>query len=148
MRLSNRSLKTILCLCGLTVLMAVTANPAEAIIVIDTKTGMIGVVEGQTLRINVANVGDRGDIHACWKVFDMMGNMVAELDGRSLPPGMAMSFDYHAPDPQRMELRVEVQVEDPDETSAKRLRDRTRITVEVFDTDTGKTEVFYPLDPQ
>ena len=147
------SLKLIACLFAMTVMMAVLATPSEAYIIDGGKTGLIGITDGQTLRVNVANVGSAGALEPCIKVFDAMGNLVAEFEGDRLTAGMAASFDLNRDDivdsRGRLELRLETEVEDPDERDARRLRKRVRITVEIFDNATGKTEVFTaPPDPE
>jgi hypothetical protein len=149
MRFSNPSFNLFACLFALMVLMAISATPGEAIIVIDGgKTGMIGITDGQTLRINLANVGSSaGAFEPCIKVFDAMGNLVAEFEGDRLLAGMAASFDLNRDDildsRGRLELRVEIELQVPDDTNTRRVRDNIRITVEVFDNATGKTAVFW-----
>jgi hypothetical protein len=135
--MKNRNYLFVVC----ALLMVFAATQAEAIIVVDGKSGMIGVTPGQTLRINVANVGDEvSGIGPCVIVFNSIGNEVARFDGDPLFAGMAMSFDYVArPDEGRTELRVGVKLEDREETSSRRLRGRVRLTIEVFDNTTGGT---------
>ena len=148
MKFSKGSLKLIACLFALTVMMAVSATPSEAYIIDGSKTGVIGVTDGQTLRVNVANVGSSAvALEPCVKVFDAMGNLVAEFEGDRLLAGMAASFDLNRDDildsRGRLELRVETELEVPDDANIRRVRDSIRITIEVFDNATGKTEVFW-----
>src|SRR5262245_35891363 len=140
MKVLHGSLKTIVYLFACTLLMVTAATQAEAIIIINSKSGMIGVTTGQTLRINIANVGDEvSGIQPCVIVFDKLGKEVARFDGDPLFAGMAASFDHDPPDDGRTELRVMIQLEDREETSGKRLKNRVRTTLEVFDNATGNT---------
>lgn len=124
-----------------TFLVTVSAMQAEAIVIVNSKSGMIGVAAGQTLRINVANVGDEvSGIAPCVIVFDTLGNQLARFDGDPLFSGKAASFDYVLPaDNSRTELRALIQLEDREETSGKHLKGRVRTTLEVFDNATGGT---------
>lgn len=146
MKIFKSSLTLIVAFLTIAVLMAVSAIPAEAFL-IQEKTGMIGVTDGQTLRVNVTNLGSNAGPSPHIKVFDAMGNVVARFDSDRLPAGISMSFDLNRDDildsRGRLELRVETELEVPDDTNSRRVRDSIRITVEIFDNATGKTEVFW-----
>jgi hypothetical protein len=141
MKALHCSLKSIVSLLACTLLMIVSAVQAEAIIIVNSKSGMIGVTGSQTLRINIANVGDEvSGIQPYVIVFDTLGNELARFDGDPLFSGKAASFDFsRPPDDGRTELRVVIQLEDREEVSSKRLKGRVRTTLEVFDNATGGT---------
>jgi hypothetical protein len=163
MRFSKYSGNLIICLFALTVLMGVSPTPGEAFIIDGSKTGMIGITDGQTLRVNVANVGSgAAAFEPCIKVYDAMGHLLVELEGNRLPAGVAMSFDLNRDDIMdsrgRLELRVEIELEDPDETNARRLRDRTTqpekqkcsgvILTNKYLPQAQKTQSFVSIDPR
>ena len=135
------SLKSIVSLFVCTLLMALSAMQAEAIVIVNSKSGMIGITAGQTLRINVANVGNElSAVVPCAIVYDSLGNEIARFEGDPLFSGKAASFDYRlGADDSRTELRVVIQLEDREEISGKRLKGRVRTTLEVFDNATGGT---------
>jgi hypothetical protein len=140
MKVLHCSLKTTVYLFVCMFFMVIGAMRAEAIIIVN-RSGMIGVTGSQTLRINIANVGNEvSGIAPCVIVFDTFGTELARFDGDPLFSGKAASFDYVAPpDDGRTELRVVIQLEDRQEISGKRLKGRVRTTLEVFDNATGGT---------
>lgn len=115
------------------------ARPAQAIIVVDGKTGMFTLARGEAAKIHIVNTGEVGGIVPCTRVFDSAGNMLAEFPPRNVALGEASSFVFHPPDPQQpITIRVEMEVE------GVRHRDRNTAfipTLEVFDTATGRTSV-------
>ena len=141
MKVLHCSLNTSVYLFAFALLMTVYAMQAEAIVIINSKSGLVGVTGSQTLRINIANVGEQvSGIQPCVIVFDTLGNEVAHFDGDPLFSGKAASFDYRLnSDDSRTELRVVIQLEDREEISVKRLKGRIRTTLELFDNATGGT---------
>lgn len=153
--------------------MAAGATRVEAIVVVDSKTGLFGLTAGQTVRINVLNTGAGrvGGIVPCFGVFDMAGTLLAEFEaGAPVPPGQGTFFDFDASRlglraGQRAQVRVEVELvgsnppgdttppdpnQPPDPTQPpdpnRRIRpDDAIVTVEVFDNDTGKTMFVLPV---
>jgi hypothetical protein len=116
------------------------ARLAQAIIIIDNKTGMFTLTQGEAARVHVVNTGEqRGGILPCTKFLDGDGNLLAEFQGRALTLDQADSFVFIPPDPQQpMAIRVELTIEGVSS------RDRATAfipTCEVFDTATGKTSV-------
>lgn len=115
------------------------AEPAQAIIVVDTKTGLFTLAQGEAARIHIVNTGEVGGIIPCTKVFDSNGNLLREFPQRSVAMGESASFVFHPPDPQQpVAIRIEMTVE------GVRHRDRSIAfipTLEVFETATGKTSV-------
>lgn len=135
------------------------AAPAWAIIIINNKTGLFGVTGGQTIRVSVLNASDRGSIQPCTKVFDMSGTMLAEVEGMPLRPGEGTFVDFNAADfglreGQRMQVRVELEAQPPDQAQPPdplhppdpglTRPDDVILTLEVFDTETGKTVFTMP----
>jgi hypothetical protein len=126
------------------------ASPAHAIIII-CKSGMIGFTTGRTARVNVVNYGDpdQRPVAVSVKFLNKDGDVLGEFRLTDpLQPGKAAAFDLNRDDlvgaaPGRHELRVEVTYGDPDEKKADDLRNRVRITIEIINNETGKTEVFW-----
>ena len=161
MKTRNRPTKLLATSLALVVLSAVWgARPARAIIIIGTKTGLFGVAAGQKVRTSFVNLAQkRVGIVPCTKVFDIDGNMIAEHEGMPLQAGQGAFFDFDAGrlglrPGERAQIRVEVVLEQPpdptqppdpaqppDPTGPRdRIRpDAAAVTVEVFDSDTGKT---------
>jgi hypothetical protein len=100
--------------------------------------GMFGVARGQIARINVAHIGDAGSrpIQVEMLFVDATGAVVAR-DSKTIAPGQAVFFDVAfeavGGDGDRTELRVVISGQPERNLSS---------SVEVFDTDTGKTTVF------
>ena len=129
------------------------ATPASAIIIIGTRTGLFGVTGAETIRVSVLNAGARGGILPCTKLFDLSGQLLAELDGAMVRQGEGTFVDFDAaqfrPAPgQRLQVRVEVALEQPADPlqppDAAQPPDPLRagnviLTLEVFDTETGRT---------
>ena len=106
-------------------------------------SGMFGVAEGQVARINAVNLGgpDTRPIQIEMQFIDAMGNVVAR-DTETIAAGQATFFDFAAfvIEGNRVQLRVLVGMVDPPEPDKN-----LKITIEVFDADTGKTTFF--VDP-
>jgi hypothetical protein len=100
--------------------------------------GMFGVARGQIARINATHIGDAGSrpIQVEMLFVDATGAVVAR-DSKTIAPGQAVFFDVAfeavGGDGDRTELRVVISGE-PERN--------LRSSVEVFDADTGKTNVF------
>ena len=118
------------------------ARPAQAIIIINNKTGIFTLTSDQSLRVHVVNTGEeRGIIIIGGRVLDSEGNTLAEFGGRRLPLGQAESFEFM---PRLMEgerlqkVRVELMID----SASRKAKEVSFIpTLEVFDTATGKTSV-------
>jgi hypothetical protein len=131
------------------------ARPAQAII-INGKTGLFGVAEGQTVRVSIVNLAQtKGGVVPCIGIFDLNGTEIARQEStRSLMMGQGMFFDFDAASfglrgGERAQIRVEVKLEQPPDPTRTQPPDPTRpedvmVTVEVFDTDTGKTMFIVP----
>ena len=118
-------------------------------------SGMVGIVQGQTLRLSVVNLSEAGC--PCWRVIlnfrDAAGELVRRSDGSivqqqiELEPGRAqsldLSYDELPPSPIRQQLRAVARLTPPDGTNQehKPFRDQIITTVEIFDNATGRTEV-------
>jgi hypothetical protein len=123
--------------------------------------GMIGVALNQTGRLNVVNTAPAPTgpvaLVACsltLQLFDDQANKVAELAVDNLEPGKALHLDLPRPaaasnvtDPLRIQVRGVVIVGGPilprplDPTVAVLSVCAVAPTLEVFDNDTGKTQV-------
>lgn len=108
------------------------------------RLGTIGIVQGQTLRVNISNIGnpELRDAIACVgtvEFFDQEGNVLGQTRLR-LIPGQGQSTDLVGDDNligdphMRLEVRAVVQVDTKDCPAVA--------SMELFDTETGKTEVF------
>ncbi len=110
--------------------------------------GMVGVVRGQTARLNAANLGGP-DTHPCaMKVMfvDDQGNSLLEDRSMIIDGGKSAFLDLNAdalggPDTrpgERFQIRAAVNTLGGPDTKG-RCRQTIRLTLEVFDNDTGKT---------
>ena len=120
------------------------------------RTGLFGVTGSQTIRVSVLNASDKGIVVPCAKVFDMSGTMLAEVEGMPLRPGEGTFVDFNAAafglrEGQRMQLRAEVEAHPPDPAqppdpgrAARVQPDDVILTLEVFDTETGRTGFTMP----
>jgi hypothetical protein len=125
-------------------------------------SGMVGLAQGQTIRINVVNLG--GIISSVRLNFrDADGQLLRRSDGSivqhsvNLEPGRATSLDLNydelPPSPIRLQLRAVVRFAPPGTESESGGFERTQpvhddfvTTVEVFDNATGRTQVAF-TDP-
>ena len=124
------------------------------------RTGLFGVVAGQTIRVSVVNAGAAaGVINPCVtppllvpavRIRDVSGKPVFESKGRVLKEEEGMFLDVavqHPPDPTRLyppraQVRAEVVLEL--DTATKPCNDIV-LTLEVFDTATGRTAFTMPF---
>ena len=118
------------------------ARPAQAIIIINSKTGIFTLTGDQSLRVHVVNTGEeRGIIIIGGRVSGGEGNTLAEFGGRRVLPGQADSFEFMprlAEGERLQKVRVELMVEG----ASRKGKEVSFIpTLEVFDTATGKTSV-------
>ena len=109
------------------------------------RSGMVGIVPGQVVRINVVNTGVPGSLaKIVWEA--LTGNPRSELLGQttfSLEPGASAFFDLDwdamsGGDEKRHQVRAQVTVLDDPEGVCL-------VTLEVFDKETGKTTVLMQL---
>jgi hypothetical protein len=112
------------------------------------RTGMFGVVTGQTVRLSILNAGEAGGtINPCFRVFDATGALLVETETGPLAGGVGTFVDFTPPPggaAVRAQMRAEVElvpaVHPPDP-----IRRRTVIvSLEVFDTATGATVFTMP----
>jgi hypothetical protein len=123
------------------------ARPAQAVVVIGGKTGIVSIARGQALSAHVVNTGDEnGFIIDGSKVLDSAGNTLAEFERTPLTPGHAATFEFMPRDlseGQRLGVRVVLMFE-----GASRNKPDLITTYEVYDIDTGKTTFgFHPPGP-
>ena len=130
-------------------------------------TGMLGITQGQTLRLSVVNLGDKdgpdpqrgGVVNPCIHLLqlnfrDADGQLLRRADGSvvqqtvELEPGKAkfldLNYDELPPGPSRQQLRAVVTgLTPPDGTSQqhKPFRDHIVTTVEVFDNITSRSGI-------
>jgi hypothetical protein len=151
------------CFAGGAILQAQTA-PAIPVALNQTQTfGMLGVASNQTARLNVLNstappMVAGSAVQSCTltlQFFDEQNNKLAELAVPGLDPGKASHLDYSiptatattAPTPQRMQVRGVVVVSgvpmpQPTMPTIQAISPCSVLpTLEVFDNDTGKTQV-------
>jgi hypothetical protein len=130
------------------------ARPAEATIIINGKTGLFGVAEGQTVRVSIVNLAyTKGGIIPCVGIFDLNGNEIARHEsGTPLRVGQGMFFDFDAASfglraGQRAQIRVVAEISPtPDDNRGSPTPDDSdvAVTVEVFDNTSGKTMFVVP----
>lgn len=110
-------------------------------------TGMFGVARGQTVQINFSHLGDRTTDPVQFDVqfVDMLGNVVAH-DAKIVGPGQAgffnVAFSAFGTDAKRAEIRAIISAHNPPSDGTAHnppSGNSLRTSVEVFDTDTGKT---------
>ena len=123
------------------------------------RTGLFGVVAGQTIRVSVVNAGGTaGIIDPCFtppllvpavRIRDVSGKPVFESKGGLLQEEEGMFLDVafppdpiRRPYPPRAQVRAEVVLEL--DTATKRCNDIV-LTLEVFDTATGRTAFTMPF---
>jgi hypothetical protein len=102
------------------------------------RTGMFGVAIGQIARINAANLGgpDTRPIQVEMMFLDGTGAVVGR-DTQMIAPGQAVFFDAGVREANRIELRAVISGVSPPEPEKN-----LKVTVEVFDADTGRNTVF------
>jgi hypothetical protein len=133
MKIQTRLTKLLPALALAAIMSIFAASSAQA----DTvRTGMFGIARGQVARINAVNFSDHS-IQVAMVFMDATGRPVGR-DAKTIAPGQAVFFDVvfdpAAGELNRTELRALV-MHPPDPC---------RITVEVFDGDTGKTAIILP----
>jgi len=130
---------------------------AGAIIIIGSKFGMVGIVDGQTARLNVVNVSRAlpppdGDMPECMvelMFMDSMGMVLARTT-LDLMPGHAGFHDFSFGDvvgPQptgRLQIRPEAMLLGGPDTRGLCL---VVPTLEVYDNTTMQTMIFFGLTP-
>ena len=130
------------------------ALPASAIIVINGYTGLFGITSEQTIRVSVLNLDAASGIVPCTKVFDPAGRLLAQIDATAAlrrGEGTYLDFDAAAlrlPAGERAQVRVELSFLPP-ERGQRAVRiddDDVMLSLEVFDTQTGKTGFTTPLE--
>ena len=104
-------------------------------------SGIFGLARGQIARINAVHIGDPGikPIELTMQFLNASGDTVAQ-NTKTVHPLQAISFDYEFPaslEGNRQELRALVGAKGPANPDK-----HLRITIEVFDADTGKNSVF------
>ncbi len=123
--------------------------------------GMVGITQGQTLRVNVANVITANDSHfppgptrVAIIVVNSRGQVLRSRDGspvrkvEMLERGESSFLDLNAddiqwpPGPIRLQVRAVVNVVPPDDTNSAIPYDSAVPSVEVFNNANGRTVVF------
>ncbi len=119
-------------------------------------SGMIGIVTGQTVRINVVNTIGDPDIlptPVTLKFLNSAGRVIGAERTTNLRPGRSVSLDLNADTLElgsgvRYQLRVMVTKTDDPETPINEAREILS-TVEIFDNNTGMTRlVIRGFNPQ
>jgi hypothetical protein len=144
MGIPNRTTRS-LAMAAAVVLLAImsalwSVRPAEAIIIVNSKTGMFTLTSQDAVSVYVVNTADQAGIIIVNSIFDSEGNLLARSEPRRVALGQAASFEYtpDLPDGMRMPVRVELTVD-----GSGRGKGLDFIpTVEVFDRGTGRTSLF------
>lgn len=114
------------------------ARPAKAIIIINSKTGLLTLTQGTGYRVLAVNTGGEVAIIDDGDVVDSAGNTLIKIPTQRLLPGQGVYLADFVPrlaELERQLVRVEVTVEDPGRKGAPNFL----LTVEAYDTSTGKT---------
>ena len=120
------------------------------------RTGLFGTIAGQAIRVSILNAGDAGGgITPCTRVWDAAGTLLLETETGPLPGGLGTFVDFSpipddgSPPPSgtrilngRAQIRAEVDFETVPEDGFNR---DAHVTLEVFDTATGKTVYTMPF---
>jgi hypothetical protein len=121
------------------------------------RTGLFGVVAGQTVRVSIVNAGAvAGIINPCFRVWSAAGVLLAETDGGPLPGGVGTFADFVLTPPSGTPVRnglaqvwAEVElvpaVQPTDRAAARLHRPNVHFTLEVFDTATDRTIYTMPF---
>lgn len=123
---------------------------AEAFPIVEKHFGMIGIVPGHTVRLNVVDVRSAGNpnVRHCrvqLELLDGVGTTLAVGDG-SVGPGEATFLDFTINNPEasqvaRLQLRAVVKLA-PDPSERRRCPSNAYVpTLEVFDNTTGQTSM-------
>jgi hypothetical protein len=109
-----------------------------------------GLAQGQTARLTLFNSGETAVVGSEYKFLDSRGNTLAQSAERIvIEPSQFQYFDFDLPDPPpgildpfgRIQLRAVVTtIGNPDEKNL-------RVSLEVFDNATGKTNFIITLPP-
>ena len=109
--------------------------------------GMIGIVRGQTARLNVVidnpNIIDNPDILVALTFVDDMGNVLAE-SRVSLTPGQAQHLEYSSAFGTLLREQIRAIVRFIDDPNIRIRAPRILGTLEVFDTESGHTAFILP----
>jgi hypothetical protein len=119
------------------------------------RTGLFGVTAGQSIRITVLNTGDVGGIiNPCFNVLSADGTLLLDVDAETLGAGGGTFVDF-TPLPDdgtpggRVQLRAEVELEPvlpvDGGTAAAILRHEIHLTLEIYDTASGRTVFTMPF---
>ena len=107
----------------------------------------IGIARGQTVRLTVLNIGERAIVGPEYRLLDSAGRTLAQTpEPHLIPPGQFRSFDFDLPEPPPGLAdnfgRIQVRAAMIGNSKTKNFR----VSLEVFDNDTGKTTVFFPTE--
>lgn len=107
------------------------------------RSGSVGVAQGQTVRVSVANTGKK-DLTVTMTLFDEQGLALFLCNELFLKKGYSYSMDLNGDTiadkaPARRQVRYEIKVKNSDSSVFSELRH----TLEVFDNITGQTSLIY-----
>ena len=114
-----------------------SARTAEAIIIINNKTGMFTLTSRDAVRIFVANTGEEAGIIIVNSIFDSDGNLLHQSGPQRVPLGRAGFFEFtpDVPDGGRMAVRAVVTIQGAGGGKTPGFIP----SFEVFDRETGRT---------
>jgi hypothetical protein len=132
-----------------TLILAALAGPAAA--QVTAGMDMIAITAGQAAQVNVVNAGSASPSAPCHLsivFYDRDGNAIGGLrSGTALASGEIASASIEHPSlraGERYLVRVHVRKLES-KASGRNECDGVRATAEIFDTDTGKTTIFWKL---
>jgi hypothetical protein len=126
--------------------LAVGVRRIEAIQDSEDFPSPIGIARGQTLRVTALNAGGRAIVGPEYRLLDSTGKVLASTpEPHLIPPGEFRSFDVSLPEPPpaiadqfgRIQVRLVV---------ANQNDPNLRLSLEVFDNDSGRTTMFLSSD--
>jgi hypothetical protein len=145
MKIRNRTSKLLTVILALGMIAAICAiwgaRTAEAIIIVNSKTGTFTLTTGEAVRVYVANTGGQeGIIVVDGIVKDVRGDILARFTQQRVPGGHsgAFMFDPQLADGDQLPVRIELRVSGE---SIRRGGLKFIPTCEVFDTATGRTSI-------
>ncbi len=120
-----------------------SARKAQAISSFSMSSGMVGITQGQTARLNVVNAFSTDDVQVELTIFDSGGKVQIQCN-LLIAPGKSLSDDFTPQglgQGERLELRALVRVLD------KRQADDIGVTLEIFNSETGANNSIYEFRP-
>ena len=121
----------------------VSVRKAHALSSLSMSSGMVGITQGHTARLNVVNAFSSEDVAVEMTLLDSNGKVLFNCDG-AIPQGKSFSDDFTPVDlgqGVRLEVRGLVRVLD------RRQAEAVGVTLELFNSETGVDDSIYGFRP-